>query len=304
MFYHPFRHLGFKFLAVALSAGLWFAVAGEQTVERSLRVPLETRNTPEQLELVENPPSTVEVRVRGGADLLSHLSQSDLVAVIDLASARAGRRFFHLMRDQVRAPYGVEVMQIAPSTIALRFETSATHRIPVQPTIEGEPAPGFTVGAITIDPQSVEVTGPESALKALKEAITEPISIAGARGRIKESVNIGVADSSVRLRSSGTALVSVEIEATAEDYTVGHVPLRLRNAGRGASVEVVPSEVGVVTRGVRDQLQKLQAAGFVAYVDLAGLAPGRYNLPVRVEPPQGVTVVRAEPATVRVRIAR
>ena len=96
MAYHPFRHLGLKFLSVAVAFGLWFTVAGEQTVERSLRVPLELRNRPEQLELVENPPATVEVRVRGASGLLSRLSPGDVVADGRPVAARPGRRFFTL----------------------------------------------------------------------------------------------------------------------------------------------------------------------------------------------------------------
>ncbi len=51
MAYHPFRHLGLKVLAIALATLLWLTVAGEHVVERSLRVPLEFRNIPAQLEI-------------------------------------------------------------------------------------------------------------------------------------------------------------------------------------------------------------------------------------------------------------
>ena len=61
MRYHPFRHLGLKILAIALASLLWLTVAGEHVVERSLRVPLEFRNIPEALEIVGNPPDTVDV---------------------------------------------------------------------------------------------------------------------------------------------------------------------------------------------------------------------------------------------------
>ena len=44
MAYHPFSHLGLKFLAVALATLLWLTVAGEHLVERGMRVPLEFRN--------------------------------------------------------------------------------------------------------------------------------------------------------------------------------------------------------------------------------------------------------------------
>ena len=63
MKYSPFRHLGLKLLAVALAALLWLIVAGDHLVERSLRVPLEYRNIPPQLELVGDPPTEVDVRL-------------------------------------------------------------------------------------------------------------------------------------------------------------------------------------------------------------------------------------------------
>ena len=58
MTYHPFRHLGLKLLAVALATLLWLTVAGEHVVERSMRVPLEFRNKPADLEIVGDPPTT------------------------------------------------------------------------------------------------------------------------------------------------------------------------------------------------------------------------------------------------------
>ena len=56
-------------LAVALATLLWLTVAGEHVVERSLRVPLEFRNIPPQLEIVGDPPTTVDVRLRGSSAL-------------------------------------------------------------------------------------------------------------------------------------------------------------------------------------------------------------------------------------------
>ena len=54
-------------MSVALAALLWLVVAGEQTVERALRIPLEFTNMPAQLELVGEPPTVVDVRVRGSS---------------------------------------------------------------------------------------------------------------------------------------------------------------------------------------------------------------------------------------------
>src|SRR5512138_629976 len=99
MAYHPFRHLGLKVLAIALAVLLWLTVAGEHVVERSVRVPLEFRNIPQQLEIVGDPPSSVDVRLRGSSALLSRLEPGEIVAVLDLSAARPGSRLFHLRND-------------------------------------------------------------------------------------------------------------------------------------------------------------------------------------------------------------
>jgi YbbR domain-containing protein len=302
MAYHPFRHLGLKFLSVAVALGLWFTVAGEQTVERSLRIPLELRNRPERLELVEGPPATVEVRVRGTSGLLGQLSQGDVVAMIDLSPAKPGHRFFHLTRTQVRVPFGVEVVDVTPGTISLRFEPMQSRKVPVVPLIEGEPAPGYVVGKVSVDPATAEVAGPESALQRLKEADTEPVSVSGARATIREAVTIGVSDTSLRLTEPVNATVTVQIEPMPVDRLVAQVPVHIHNAGRGLSAQVVPAAIVVAARGSKDAVDALRPDSIAAYVDLAGLGPGRYNLSVRVEPPPEVVVVRTAPATVQVRI--
>src|SRR5262245_41141524 len=96
------RHIGLKFLSIVIAAVLWFAIAGQEVVERSLRVPLEYTNMPTQLETSGDTPTVVDVRVRGSSAALSRLSPGELVAILDVRSARPGRRLFHLSGTDVR----------------------------------------------------------------------------------------------------------------------------------------------------------------------------------------------------------
>ena len=100
-------------------------MAGQREAERSLRVPLEYRNIPPELELLGEPASLVDVRVRGSSGVLGELRGADLVAVLDLRSARPGRRLFHLLPGDIAVPAGVKVLQATPSTLSLTFEASA-----------------------------------------------------------------------------------------------------------------------------------------------------------------------------------
>ena len=211
MAYHPFRNLGLKALSICIAALLWLVVAGERTVERVMRAPLEMQNLPEGLELVGAPPDTVEVRLRGPSGAVSRMAAGDLSAVIDLRTARPGRRLFHLTQNSVSVPYGMEVVQVGPATLTMEFEMTGMRVVPIDPEIEGRPAPGYEVTRVASDPVSVEVAGPESAIKQLRAAITEPVSVQDQSRTVREVVTIGVPDPSVRLRSQQTAVVTVTI---------------------------------------------------------------------------------------------
>jgi YbbR domain-containing protein len=91
------------------------------------------------------------------------------------------------------------------------FEQSETKSVRIVPEVEGQPTPGFAVDTITVDPPAVVVIGPGSALKDLSQAITESISVNGARAAVTESVTVGVTDPSVRLREPLVARVTVNI---------------------------------------------------------------------------------------------
>lgn len=205
------RNLGLKVLSVFIAALLWLVVAGDSTVERVLRVPVEMQNLPDDLEIVSNPPETVEVRLRGSSGTLSRMAPGDVAAVLDLRAVRAGQRLFHLTPGQVKAPYGLETVQVSPATLTLEFEISGVRVVRVTPTIDGRPAAGFDVVSVTSEPETIEVAGPASALKQLREAITEPISVADRKETVREVVTVGATDPLVRVRSPQTVTVTVTI---------------------------------------------------------------------------------------------
>ena len=302
MAYHPFRNLGLKVMAVLLASALWFTVAGENDVERTMRVPLDLQNKPPLMEIVGDPPTTVDVRVLGSSAVLNRMDPGEIVAVLDLSTAREGSRLFNMRADNVRAPFGVDVLQVSPSNISLELERSAKRMLKVIPAVEGEPAPGFAVGPVTTNPSEVEVIGPESHIRDLTSATTEPVMVTGARGALDDEVTIGVSDSAVRLTADLKAKVRVQIVPAPLEREVSGVPVRSRNLGGGLTARVQPLVVRVTVRGQREALDLMEAATIDAFVDLAGLGPGQYNLRVQFDPTQSFGVSTSEPAVVQVTI--
>jgi YbbR domain-containing protein len=300
----PFQHIGLKLLSLALAVLLWAVIAGEETVERGLRVPLELQQFPPGLELLGEVPTTADVRVRGASGALGRILAGDIVAVLDLRGARPGQRLFHLTPEQVRAPVGVDVVQVTPPTITMVFENEASRVVPIRPAIEGKPKAGYVVGRIVVDPPTAEVVGPESAVRRAAEALTEPVSVSGTNTPVREMVTVGTADSDVRLKTLRTAVVTVEIVPAPLEHVVHDRPVHLRNLAPGLTATAMPAAIDVTIRGSRDALSRIQPDEVMAYVDLSGLGAGQYTLTVRADTSRDAGISRLEPATVQVQIAR
>ena len=302
VFRWAFGHSWLKVLSIGLAVLLWMVVAGEETVERGLRVPLELLQVPEGIELLGEVPSAVDVRMRGASGTLSRVGQGDVVAVLDLRSAKTGRRLFPIGPDQVRAPYGVEVVQVTPSAVAMAFEQSASRQVPVVPSVDGRPAAGYVIGPMTAEPAAVEVVGPESLVKRVTEVLTEPVAVTGAKQAVRETVSLGVLDPALRLKTARSAVVTVQVVPAPLERTLRNRPVHLRNVGSTYEAQAVPSQVDVAIRGNREALNRVGGDDVEAYVDLAGLGPGQYSLTVHADSPPDAGITRVEPASVQVRI--
>jgi YbbR domain-containing protein len=210
---------------------------------------------------------------------------------------------FAMTPEQVRSPFGVEVVQVTPSTILLALEKSLTRSVPIVPSVEGSPAPGYVVsGKAVVAPDHVDIVGPETAVKRATEAVTETVSVEGLNDTLHEEVTVGLLDPSLRLKTQRTVDVTVKIVPGPMERTVRGRPIRLRALGARLSAQVMPTTVDVGLRGSREIINRIDADDVHPYVDLSGLGEGEYTLVVRTDTPDHAGVTRVDPAMVQVRI--
>jgi len=117
-----------------------------------------------------------------------------------------------------------------------------------------------------------------------------------------------------RLSNFGSALlalllaVSVWVIAVREEHPSDWFPepVPVSRAGLPENLTVfgeVSSQVRFEIRAPKQRWQDLHAAHFTAWVDLSGLSPGEYDVPVQVKPPDSqVQVLAVDPPAVRVRL--
>ena len=151
--------------------------------------------------------------------------------------------------------------------------------------------------------KDAEVVGPESAVKRVTEAVTEPVSVAGAHERVQQTVAIGLLDPSLRLKNVRTAMVTVQIGLAPLERTLHGRPVHLRNLAPTLEAQAIPSTVDLTIRGNRTALGRVEVDDVVAYIDVGGLGPGQYTLNVHAEAAPEAGVTHVEPASVQVQIA-
>jgi YbbR domain-containing protein len=172
----------------------------------------------------------------------------------------------------------------------------------VTPRIAGQPAAGYNVVGITVDPRLVQVTGPLELLQsidAVRGLETEEISIADARDDVLASVELQLPNG-VSVQRSPTVNVTVNISPARGVFSYRVVP-RIRNAG-DAYVVTPAGEVTVTLAGDVPVLEDVSVEAIDASVDVQDLGEGLYALPVTVAAPPGTTIVSIDPPEMGVAI--
>lgn len=294
--------------SVVFAVGLWVFVADEESTEILATASIELRNIPTGFEVVTQSAQSVDIRLRGSSSLLRDAPLDDLRAWVDLSGELPGERTWFLDAASVEAPSGVEVMRVQPSEVELQLDRTVSRTIRVSPRILGEPATGFEIHRIEIEPSELTVEGPESLFEEVEVIFTDPISAEGLREPYAQQLQIELEEAlRPSLRQVDVRLVIGE-EREARELLF---PVRAAPSGDEApACDVVTSELAATVLVPRSLIEAADAAengiGF-AEVRCEGLEAGVHELvPEAVFEPfapfavPGLEVAAFDPAAVTV----
>jgi YbbR domain-containing protein len=176
------------------------------------------------------------------------------------------------------------VDRITPGSIQLAVERMATREVPVQPTIQGLPAPGFEVAGMAVRPERVIIEGPEPAVKDVESVGTPSISIDGAKTNQRMEVVplvAGQAGSQVRLANPTAKVeVLVRVRPLHDERILARVTIvAAGERSAGPTPRFRPAATDVRVTGPRESLEALTAGDLQVVADLTGLAASATDLP-------------------------
>ena len=141
--------------------------------------------------------------------------------------------------------------------------------------VTGQPAEGYVVQSVTMQPETITVAADADLLEGLTELMIQPVSVDG----MSQSFTVRAAItplSGVRNLSSEQVYVNVNISEASIGGRIDDVSVLVSGKGEGLSVEY--NTMSVYVTGPRSVVEQLQKDGVFVSVDLTGLKAGTYEI--------------------------
>jgi YbbR domain-containing protein len=293
------KNLALRVLSLAIAAGLWiFVNAGQRSAFDEINVPINYRRLPAGLVIVNHPADWVKVQINGTRTLLSLLNPERLTVRLDLTGLGPGQASYKINPTMFVVPRGTTVTSVSPSEVILDVDRVVQRDIPVHVDVDGKPAPGYEVASAEAKPATVMAIGPSRYVNTLAQIATEPLDVSGANADVERRVDLENPNAAVALTAIRVD-AKVDVAEKISDREFRAVSVTVRDSDY--KFNVAPTRATVTIRGPMLKLQVLDPNG-IAYVDAKELTPGSHELPLQVELPDGMQVVRASPEKVKLRL--
>jgi len=244
-----------------------------------------------------------EVQVSGPERYVDSVTTAVVEVYLRTARSTVERRLSVSLRDKDDQPIG-NLVEWTPRlvTVTVPIEQRPGYRdVPVRVRWEGQPARGYRIREVAVDPSIVTLFGSPAAIDTVPGYVeTAPVNIEGADGNIVERLALIVPEN-VSVFGAQSVVVSVGITPIEESTWVQRVPV-IQGLGDGLQAELSPRIVEILVAGPLPRLETLQPGDVQILLDLTGLEAGTHTLEPSVILPEGIRQETLVPETIEVKI--
>lgn len=147
--------------------------------------------------------------------------------------------------------------------------------------VTGAPAEGFVLDNVVVTPATLRVAGTREVLGGLTAAIVDtPLSVEGAEASVSGAAKLRRM-SDLKYVSASEVLITADVVEEQREKTIKNVAIAAEGAADNRSAKLSTSKTTVQITGGYAFVTGLSASDVQLYVDVSGLAPGEYQLPVQ-----------------------
>jgi YbbR domain-containing protein len=209
-----FTNLRYKLIATLAALLLWGVSNTSSSIERGFDVPMRLTGVPENLVVTWQSAEDLNVRVMGSRAALRTLSVGDLQYPIVLEGAKSGTLTLDvdLSALEQELPRGARIVSRSPSRVEIELAPRGSKAVRVRPDVAGEPAEGFVVAGVEVDPPRVRITGPRAEVLRLNEVMTETVDVRGVSADVEREVRLSLPERHVQPEDATPIKVRVLVQ--------------------------------------------------------------------------------------------
>ncbi len=298
---------GIRVVSVVAAVAAWYAIrAATSNSTLVTDIPLAIQPPPDW-SVVECSAKTIDVAFLGTRDDLRYLNRDLIKATVDARDQQNNRTVtVTLGPANVNAFGNARIDFIRPASITLRLDREITKQVPVKVETQNLLPDGYEIEKTVVTPATVVLSGPAQILDGVESVSTAPVDL---DGRIR-SINkrrlplvAGENFAGVKLDPPAITLDLAIVERSISTRFPDMPILPMLPPGRSLRIDLDPDVATLTVKGRPELINALAAEDVRLFVDATGLADApAASLPIRAVLPNGITLVRTEPAAVDARL--
>ena len=287
-------------LILGVIAALLFPFAS--IIETTIRIPVKASDIPDGLILIGQPPSDLELIIRGHKSVIKALPRRFPYYVLNLSMVREGQQTVALDAKNIFLPKTIKIEKITPPSLNLTIEKKIRKTLPIDLLLSGKPASGYTLTGTVVKPDVVVVTGPARSLAGIVRIRTKPINITGTSESFKKEITIDLPENVVM--TAPDKIILAEIHVDNRITTRKFRDIKVMAINTPYAVTITPPKIDLEIQGPVNLLDNFYLKEKPAvFVDLKDLEPGIYVRRATITLPVKIILTRVAPEIFSVNIA-
>ncbi len=271
--------------------------------EREIAIGVTFRNLSDDLLLIDAPRHLVRLLVSDSTSTLHAIDARETSCWVDLSGLGEGTHTLTVNPADVGLPKGVSLKSLLTPSLTIRLETLSQKTAQVVAILEGQPAPGFALADVSIQPSHILLKGTATMLAEIDTVETRSINLKDASESFKKEVPLNLPEAIAVDPPLRFVVAHVEIKERIITRVLESIPVSVKGASAGFRIQ--PDAIALTVRGPEAIVSKIETdPAFAVTVDLSDLTAGSHSLKAVINLPVRTKLVRVSPEHFSVTISQ
>ncbi|MBN1480477.1 YbbR-like domain-containing protein [candidate division KSB1 bacterium] len=282
-----------KIASSLIAVFIWFLVVTKDSYEYKTTIPIEISQENPNFVITSSVPTKAHIILQGtGRNLFSYMLFREGRLRLDVEWS-SGTQIIRPTAEDIYRQGNAKKLTIrqflGPDSIQIKIEKLLTKNIPVRNNISLKPQAGYKIiGDIIVEPESVRVQGPESAVAELDSIDTQTLLLENLKFPIQDDFSLKSPENKHVTLLDTRVTIAAEIQRLLEKV-IDQVPISVKYLPQNLEATIQPPFLSVKVQGGEQSIYPLDANDIYAFVEYRpGLDSMLTDVPVQIEPIPGV----------------